>query len=123
VHGLLTQGSIVAVHGLGGHWQSTWTGEDGAVWLRDRLPGILAEANIVARVRSFGYDSTTALSRSVGDLQTAGQSLLLRLRDFRTTEQQMATPIILVCHSLGGLVAKEVTRQPAPTSVLAADDS
>ena len=105
MRGLLTYDSIVAVHGLGGNWQSTWTGEDGAIWLRDRLPGVLAEANIVARVRSFGYDSATVFNSSVGDLQTAGKSLLLRLRDFGTT-----SPIILVCHSLGGLVVKEVSR-------------
>jgi len=121
VRDLLTCGSIIAVHGLGGNWQSTWTGEDGAVWLRDRLPGVLAEANVVARVRSFGYNSATVFSRSTGDLQTAGKSLLLRLRDFRTTPQQRTSPIILVCHSLGGLVVKEVSRQPVSTPVLAAN--
>ncbi|KAH6634743.1 hypothetical protein B0J18DRAFT_406351 [Chaetomium sp. MPI-SDFR-AT-0129] len=98
---------IVAVHGLGGHWKNTWTGDDGAIWLRDRLPDLLAESNIAARIRSFGYDSAIVLSRSVGDLPTAGRSLLMRLRGFRKTQQQRNSPIIFICHSLGGLVVKE----------------
>ncbi|KAH8881765.1 TPR-like protein [Thozetella sp. PMI_491] len=102
---------IIAVHGLGGHWQLTWTGEDGAIWLRDRLPGILAESNIVARVRSFGYDSATVFSHSITDLQTAAKTLLVRLRGFRKTQQQRTYPIIFVCHSLGGLVVKEALVQ------------
>ncbi|KAJ6439085.1 ankryin repeat protein [Purpureocillium lavendulum] len=103
--------NIVAVHGLGGNWQSTWTAEDGAMWLRDRLPDILAEANIVARVQLFGYDSATVFTRSVADLQTAARTLLVRLRGSRKTQQQRAAPIIFVCHSLGGLVVKEALIQ------------
>lgn len=107
---VLTYSSIIAVHGLGGNWRLTWTGEDGSIWLRDQLPGILAEANIVARVRSFGYDSATVFSHSVADLQMAAKILLVRLRGFRKTQQQRTSPIIFVCHSLGGLVVKEVRR-------------
>ncbi|KAK4031373.1 hypothetical protein C8A01DRAFT_21392, partial [Parachaetomium inaequale] len=98
---------IIAVHGLDGHWRNTWTGEDGAIWLRDRLPDLLRQSDVVARIRSFGYDAATVFSRSVGDLPTAGKSLLMRLRGFRKTPQEREAPIIFVCHSLGGLVVKE----------------
>ncbi len=111
---LLTGDSIIAVHGLGGHWRTTWAGDDGAIWLKDRLPDLLGEANIVARIRSFGYDSATVFSRSVGDLPTAGKSLLMRLRGFRKTPQERDSPLIFVCHSLGGLVVKEVIRRLTP---------
>jgi hypothetical protein len=101
--------SIVAVHGLGGNWQTTWTANDGAIWLRDRLPSVLAKVNVEPRIRSFGYDSATVLSRSVSDPNTAALSLLARLKGFRTTLEEKRTPIIFVCHSLGGLVVKLVS--------------
>ncbi|PWI64506.1 hypothetical protein PCL_09587 [Purpureocillium lilacinum] len=105
------QVDVVAVHGLGGNWKSTWTAEDGAMWLRDRLPSILAEVNVVARVLSFGYDSGTVFTSSITDLQTAARILLARLRGSRRTQQRRSAPIIFVCHSLGGLVVKEALVQ------------
>ena len=47
--------SIVAVHGMGGHWKESWTAETGVFWLQDLLPKVLPQA----RVYSFAYDSRT----------------------------------------------------------------
>ena len=50
-----TAHSIVAVHGLDGHCESTWTAENGVLWLETLLPEDIPEA----RVYTYGYDSRT----------------------------------------------------------------
>lgn len=49
--------SIVAVHGLNGHRENTWTANhDGGVnWLRDFLPSDILNA----RILTWGYDANT----------------------------------------------------------------
>ncbi|KFA76937.1 hypothetical protein S40288_10344, partial [Stachybotrys chartarum IBT 40288] len=46
---------IVAVHGLNGHRQKTWTATNNVHWLRDLLPHDLPRA----RIMSWGYDANT----------------------------------------------------------------
>jgi hypothetical protein len=102
---------IIAVHGLGGHYDETWTwnperstNERPCNWLRDLLPNDIPSA----RIMSFGYDSAVALSTSVGDISIFGEQLLQFVRLRREAEQQRRRPIIFVCHSLGGIVVKKV---------------
>lgn len=52
-HSLLDN-SIVAVHGLNGHREKTWTLND-INWLRDLLPTVIPNA----RILSWGYDANT----------------------------------------------------------------
>jgi len=48
--------SIVAVHGLNGHREKSWTDDkSGVLWLRDLLPHQVPNA----RVLTFGYDADT----------------------------------------------------------------
>lgn len=47
--------SIIAVHGLGSSRMMTWEADDGAIWLRDRLPQLLGKQNIRARVLPYTY--------------------------------------------------------------------
>lgn len=47
--------SIVAVHGLNGHRDKTWTVANGTHWLRDLLPADIPNA----RVFCWGYDANT----------------------------------------------------------------
>lgn len=47
--------SVVAIHGLNGHRERTWTAANGKLWLRDLLPQRLPRARIMA----WGYDSNT----------------------------------------------------------------
>ena len=47
--------SIVAVHGLDGHRENTWTAENGVLWLKT----LLFEDLPKARVYTYGYDSRT----------------------------------------------------------------
>lgn len=51
----LTAASIVAVHGLNGHRDMTWTAANAVHWLRDLLPSDIPNA----RVFCWGYDANT----------------------------------------------------------------
>lgn len=67
--------SVIAVHGLGGDWQDTWTQgkrNDGVFWLKDDTfwSGPLS----FARVWSFGYNASFAFSRSIADIYSAADS-------------------------------------------------
>lgn len=97
------------MHGLGGHWLRTWQAADGAVWLRDRLPQLLAEHNIQARTLSYGYDADFIFTNTVNDISVVARDLLNQIDSVRTTEVQKKAPIVFVAHSLGGLVVKEVS--------------
>ena len=50
-----TAHSIVAVHGLDGHREFTWTAENGVLWLKTLLPEDIPKA----RVYTYGYNSRT----------------------------------------------------------------
>ncbi|KAN0098199.1 hypothetical protein V8E51_013862 [Hyaloscypha variabilis] len=94
---------IVAIHGLGGDWEGTWTDDTtGKMWLKDFVP----QAMPSARVLSFGYDSEYALSNTVADIDDAARSLIDRLDGERQEDRAKQRPIIFVAHSLGGIVVK-----------------
>lgn len=50
-----TPASLVFVHGLDGHWRSSWTAHNGVFWPRDLIPNIFPESRIFA----FAYDART----------------------------------------------------------------
>lgn len=102
-------GSIVAVHGLGGDWEQTWTDvESDRLWLRDFVPEQTQEVN--PRISSFGYDSRTAFTNSVADIDDAAITLINALHDLRRlpNARKSTGPIIFVAHSLGGIIVKRV---------------
>lgn len=82
----------------------TWTGENGKLWLRDFLPSQLPRA----RIMSYGYNSNTAFSDSVSDIEDAAKILLARLDGVRQHAEEKARPIIFISHSLGGIIVKKV---------------
>jgi hypothetical protein len=95
--------SIVAVHGLGGGWDTTWTDENGKLWLRDFLPLDLPRA----RIMSYGYNAHTGFSKAVTDISDVAISLLDRL-DYERPSPQHKRPVIFISHSLGGIIVKKV---------------
>lgn len=102
---------IVAVHGLGGHYEDTWTWKPANAnsdtpcnWLKDLLPVEIPNA----RIMSFRYNSAVAPSHSIGDISTFAVQLVQLLRRERDSDRQRRRPIIFVCHGLGGIVVKRV---------------
>lgn len=102
---------IVAVHGLGGHYDGTWTwnpaesnGQGPCNWLKDLFPSEFPNA----RILSFGYNSAVQFSKSIADISMFGEMLLTRTLLERVSEKQKHRPIIFVGHSLGGIVIKKV---------------
>ena len=100
--------SIIAVHGLGGHWESTWTGASGKLWLRDFLPGQLNDAGIQSRIMSFGYDSQTIFTQVATDIDGATAAFLNQINGQRLSAEKKARPLILVAHDMGGILVKNV---------------
>ena len=95
--------NAVFMHGLGGDWRGTWEGK-GAFWLE-----WLARDIDGLGVYSLDYDAskTTWFSKPLSLPERAGE-VLPYLAGCRELER---APLAFVCHSLGGLVIKEVLLQ------------
>ncbi|KAF5669914.1 kinesin light chain [Fusarium denticulatum] len=100
---------VIAISGLGGHAFGSFKERGGDyMWLRDSLPHDVVDKdtdNPIARVMIYGYESSVANSNSfqnIEDLATSFHSSLRILADSPTTR-----PVILVAHSLGGLIVKQ----------------
>lgn len=79
------------------------------MWLRDDLPRDIVDEETrrpVARIMTYGYNSSVANSYSHDNLATLANSFsssLLALADAPAPK-----PLILIAHSLGGLIVKQV---------------
>ncbi|KAN0104171.1 hypothetical protein V8E51_009916 [Hyaloscypha variabilis] len=95
---------VVAVHGLNGHRERSWTAGNGVLWLRDLLPAQLPHA----RILTYGYDIRTHAfdELSYQSINGHGTTLLTSLCLFREKTKTTQRPIIFIAHSLGGLVLK-----------------
>jgi len=102
---------VVFIHGLGGHAETTWMHDEKKsdsywpLWLSEDLPE--------TRVWSAEYPASPATWLVSGGnsipLQTVVFALLDRLEQLDFGNR----PIILICHSLGGPVAKQMVRAAA----------
>ncbi|KAK4444370.1 P-loop containing nucleoside triphosphate hydrolase protein, partial [Podospora aff. communis PSN243] len=100
---------IIALSGLGGHAFGSFKERGGThMWLRDALPYDLTHEDTdrsMARVMTYGYESAVAGSKNMQnleDLATSFHNSLLAL-----VSAPAVKPIILVAHSLGGLIVKQ----------------
>src|ERR1700683_3840933 len=95
--------SIVAVLGLSGGWDTTWTDENGKLWLQDLLSLDLPHAHIM----SYRYNTHTAFSKAITDISDVAASILDRL-DNERQPHECKRPVIFISHRLGGIVGKKV---------------
>jgi tetratricopeptide (TPR) repeat protein/pimeloyl-ACP methyl ester carboxylesterase len=99
------RGNVVFVHGLGGHPYDTWrrAPNDGTFW-----PLWLAEDVKGVSVYSLGYISpaTNWLGTAMPLLDEAANILRLLLNETELRDG----PIAFICHSLGGLIVKQILR-------------
>ncbi|KAH6851067.1 hypothetical protein B0I37DRAFT_373108 [Chaetomium sp. MPI-CAGE-AT-0009] len=101
---------IIGISGLGGHAFGSFKQRGGEhMWLRDALPyGITGEDGRTssARVMIYGYESGLVESQNtqnIEDLAISFHDSLLPLITGTVTPK----PIVLIAHSLGGLVVKQ----------------
>lgn len=98
---------IIAIHGLNGHRDETWTDKStGLNWLAD--PTCLSKDIPGVRVLSFGYNSASYFSRGDANIQDFASELLAAIKANRKSITEKQRPIVFLCHSLGGLVFKQV---------------
>jgi pimeloyl-ACP methyl ester carboxylesterase len=98
--------SIIFVHGLNGGNFSTWThASSGTCWPRDLLPKKVP----TARILSFGYDARfldLLDNISQNTIHDHARNMLLGLSELRRDDNTSSLPIVLVAHSMGGLLVK-----------------
>lgn len=106
--------SIIALSGLGGHAFGSFKETGGSyMWLRDSLPyDLTSEDKPIARVMIYGYDSTVAESKSMQNLEDFATKFNGSLQTLMNTAT--IRPIILIGHSLGGLIIKQVSYSLTP---------
>lgn len=98
---------FVFVHGLGGGSSTTWCLKQNPeyFWPKEWLPKDTDFEGV--RVHSFGYNATWATwLKSPLDVHAFGQSLVEELLSDPKVKGQ-DTPIVLIGHSMGGLVIKK----------------
>ncbi|CCA75798.1 hypothetical protein PIIN_09786, partial [Serendipita indica DSM 11827] len=86
---------IVAIHGLDGHREKTWSTKKSILWLRDLLPTDLSNA----RVLSYGYDADT---RSLGCVST--QTMRRHADGFARAlarKRKDMPQALVICHNQG----------------------
>jgi hypothetical protein len=88
--------SIVAIHGLNGHREKTWTAKNGVNWLRDAnmLPAYIPNA----RIMSWGYNANTHSTKELSSamyLYNHAQNLVSDLSRHRRLDNVRKSFIII----------------------------
>jgi hypothetical protein len=107
---------IIALHGIDGTPFKTWTytemdssGKSGksrdTFWLQDFLPDVFPGS----RIYTYGYNAQILFSKATGEIVDFASTLLELILDRRTRREQQRRPIVFICHSMGGLVVKQVS--------------
>ncbi|KAK2591555.1 hypothetical protein QQS21_010748 [Conoideocrella luteorostrata] len=98
---------LIAVSGLGGHAFGSFKERDGDhMWLRDSLPRDLLDPKTkrpMARIMTYGHSSHLAASHSMQELEDISTSFRDSILHLAATPR----PIVLIGHSLGGLIIKK----------------
>jgi ankyrin repeat protein len=133
---ILTRHSIVFVHGFTGHPEKTWKQKRGTdqahdskrsrflpnlsshagrstssgwvFWPRDLLPSAVPRA----RILTYGYDTRIRCGlepKNNNTVNDIGRNFLVALEAERRPSP--TRPVVFICHSLGGIVVKEMLRQ------------
>ncbi|KAF2799767.1 TPR-like protein [Melanomma pulvis-pyrius CBS 109.77] len=103
---------IVAVSGLGGNGFGSWRAPGTAnMWLRDFLPEKIKHS----RIFIYGYDTELIGpgARSFASIRDMAKTLFNNLKMARAQPNEMRRPLVLLGHSLGGLVIKQALVEAA----------
>ncbi|KAJ5178230.1 uncharacterized protein N7500_000929 [Penicillium coprophilum] len=100
----------VQIHGLGGGSRKTWSYsfDPGMFWPKEWLPDEVGFKHV--RIHSYGYNSDwTTRKESPLTVHDFGQALLADIHNSPYLRKNGDNPIVLVAHSMGGLVAKKAS--------------
>lgn len=92
---------ILALSGLGGHPFGSFADKDGHMWLADSLPEDLSHARVIVYGCHTPLLDSTSFA-ALGSLTSSFYNALCRI-----LESDARRPIVLVGHSLGGLLIKD----------------
>ncbi|KAK4242396.1 hypothetical protein C8A03DRAFT_11359 [Achaetomium macrosporum] len=99
---------FIFVHGLGGGSRKTWSNSSGSgtFWPKEWLPSEPGFKHV--RIHSYGYNSDwTKTQQSHLSIHDFAQALLADMYNSPHLRKNGDTPIVLVAHSMGGLVIKK----------------
>ncbi|KAK3386566.1 hypothetical protein B0H63DRAFT_137754 [Podospora didyma] len=99
---------FIFVHGLNGGSRRTWSAssDPATYWPKEWLPSEAGFRHV--RIHSFGYDSDwTKSQQSSLTIHDYGQALLADIYNSPNLRKNGNTPIVLVAHSMGGLIVKK----------------
>ncbi|KAK0747438.1 hypothetical protein B0T21DRAFT_322337 [Apiosordaria backusii] len=99
---------FIFVHGLNGGSKRSWSASSDPMtfWPKEWLPSEAGFKHV--RIHSFGYDSDWSKSQQSSlTIHDFGQALLADLYNSPHLKKNGNTPIVLVAHSMGGLVVKK----------------
>ncbi|KAF8526331.1 ankyrin repeat-containing domain protein [Hysterangium stoloniferum] len=105
---------IVAIHGLDGHREASFTADNCVLWLRDLLP----EALPSARILTYGYDGRThGNNRSQQTMYDVSIDLVVKLSGFRINKRTHDRPLIFIAHGFGGIILKNALIHASMTHI------
>jgi hypothetical protein len=101
----------MAISGLASHPLGSWMQRSSTydfVWLRDRLPKDMPSIRPII----YGYDAKLVKSESVQTIEDLASSFIASLRSIGRPSLS-AKPLIIMAHSLGGILLKSALTQMA----------
>ncbi|KAF4955463.1 hypothetical protein FSARC_11830 [Fusarium sarcochroum] len=102
---------VIAVTGLGGHAFGSWVNSKGDMWLRDYLPKDLQGR---ARILIYGYPSALQDGNNQSSLSDYSACFMQDLMGIRSQHGIQDRPLVLIGHSLGGLIVKKALSDLKP---------